>query len=190
MLQRVLRTNTKNIVGRMSLPHLFLLLGFTCMLLLACGVESGDRRPARRDDDKTGEFHRSPVAAFEQLRVDVEKTDEGCTALDENGSPVPSDDITVSAGSRINFAVQLKGGELTTTTTGSTQMASGERDKVSYKIDGLAISSSGGAFAPGVTAVDLELESGTRRSYSFSVPTAGAFDILCDGDKIGTFTVN
>jgi plastocyanin len=151
------------------------------MIALACGVESGDRRPARRDDDKTGEFHRSPVAAFEQFRVDVEKTDAGCTA-----EPA---DITVSEGARVNFAVQLTGGEVTTTATGSTQLQ-GEREQANYRIEGLVISSSGGAFGPGVTEVDLNLETGTRRSYSFSVPTAGAFDIFCDGDKIGTFTVN
>ena len=151
------------------------------IVALACGVESGDRRPARADDDKTGEFHRSPVAAFEQFRVDVEKTDTGCTA-----DPA---DITVNEGSRVNFAVQLTGGEVSTTATGSTQLE-GEREMASYKIDGLTISSSGGAFGTGVTEVALELETGTRRSYSFSVPSAGAFDILCDGDKIGTFTVN
>ena len=157
----------------------FIILG--SMVAIACGVESGDRRPARRDDDKTGEFHRSPVAAFEQFRVDVEKTDAGCTA-----DPA---DITVSEGSRVNFAVQLTGGEVTTTATGSTQLQ-GEREQANYRIEGLVIGSSGGAFGPGITEVDLDLETGTRRSYSFSVPTAGAFDILCDGDKIGTFTVN
>ena len=157
----------------------FIILG--SIVALACGVESGDRRPARADDDKPGEFPRSPVAAFEQFRVDVEKTDTGCTA-----DPA---DITVNEGSRVNFAVQLTGGEVSTTATGSTQLE-GEREMASYKIDGLTISSSGGAFGTGVTEVALELETGTRRSYSFSVPSAGAFDILCDGDKIGTFTVN
>ena len=158
----------------------FIILG--SMVAIACGVESGDRRPARRDDDKTGEFHRSPVAAFEQFRVDVEKTDDGgCTA-----DPA---DITVSEGSRVNFAVQLTGGEVTTTATGSTELQ-GERETATYQIDGLTIASSGGAFGPGVTEVALDLETGTRRSYSFSVPTAGAYDILCDGNKIGTFTVN
>ena len=181
MLRRIEQTRVKNIFRGFSPLHLALLVGLSAMLLLACGVESGDRRPARADDDKTGEFHRSPVAAFEQFRVDVEKSDAGCTAD-------PSD-ITVSEGSRVNFAVQLTGGELTTTATGSTQLQ-GEREKVSYKIDGLAISSSGGAFGTGVTEVNLELETGTRRSYSFSVGSAGAFDILCDDEKIGTFTVN
>ena len=155
---------------------------FGSMVAIACGVESGDRRPARRDDDKTGEFHRSPVAAFEQFRVDVEKTEDGGCSAD------PAD-ITVSAGSRVNFAVQLTGGEVTTTATGSTQLQ-GERQTATYQVDGLTIASSGGAFGPGVTEVSLDLETGTRRSYSFSVPTAGTHDILCDGNKIGTFTVN
>ncbi|MCY3543372.1 MAG: hypothetical protein OXI16_14495 [Chloroflexota bacterium] len=172
----------KNKLRRLHLAQfalVFIVVG--SMIALACGVESGDRRPARRDDDKTGEFHRSPVAAFEQFRVDVEKTDTGCTA-----DPA---DITVSEGSRVNFAVQLTGGEVTTTATGSTELQ-GEREQASYKVDGLAITSSGGAFGTGVTEVDLELETGTRRSYSFSVASVGAFDILCDGKKIGTFTVN
>ena len=171
-------SNTRS-VRLVYISMVFIILG--SMVAIACGVESGDRRPARRDDDKTGEFHRSPVAAFEQFRVDVEKTDSGCTA-----DPA---DITVSEGSRVNFAVQLTGGEVTTTATGSTQLQ-GEREQANYRIEGLVIGSSGGAFAPGVTEIDLPLETGTRRSYSFSVPTAGAFDILCDGDKIGTFTVN
>lgn len=171
-----------NITRAIPLVHIALVVVILgSMVALACGVESGDRRPARRDDDKTGEFHRSPVAAFEQFRVDVEKTDSGCTA-----DPA---DITVSEGSRVNFAVQLTGGEVTTTATGSTQLQ-GEREQANYRIEGLVIGSSGGAFGPGVTEVDLDLETGTRRSYSFSVPTAGAFDILCEGDKIGTFTVN
>ncbi len=182
MLKKASQTGIANTARSIPLVYialLFIILG--SMIALACGVESGDRRPARRDDDKTGEFHRSPVAAFEQFRVDVEKTDAGCAA-----DPA---DITVSEGSRVNFAVQLTGGEVTTTATGSTELQ-GEREKASYKVDGLAISSSGGAFGPGVTEVDLELETGTRRSYSFSVASAGAFDILCDGEKIGTFTVN
>ena len=171
-------SNTRSI-RLVYISLVFIILG--SMVAIACGVESGDRRPARRDDDKTGEFHRSPVAAFEQFRVDVEKTDDGCSA-----DPA---DITVSAGSRVNFAVQLTGGEVTTTATGSTQLE-GERETATYQINGLTIASSGGAFGPGVTEVALDLETGTRRSYSFSVPTAGAYDILCDGNKIGTFTVN
>ena len=136
MLKKASPTDIANAARRIPLLYIaliFITLG--SMVLLACGVESGDRRPARRDDDKTGEFHRSPVAAFEQFRVDVEKTDAGCTA-----DPA---DITVGEGSRVNFAVQLTGGEVTTTATGSTELQ-GERESVSYKIDGLTISSSGG----------------------------------------------
>ena len=183
MLQRLLRIDSMDIFRRISLPHLFLLFGFTCMLILACGVESGNRRPARQDEDKTGEFHRSPVAAFEQFRVDVEKTDGGCTADPAN--------IDVSDGQRVRLAVQLQGGgEITTSGgTGSTQFV-GERDEAVYSIDGLQITSSGGAFGTGVTEVNLELESGGRVNYDFNAAGAGAFDILCDGDKIGTFTVN
>ena len=158
----------------------FIILG--SMVALACGVESGDRRPARRDDDKTGEFHRSPVAAFEQFRVDVEKTDAGCTVDPAN--------ITVSDGQRVRLAVQLQSDvEITTTQTGSTKLE-GERETATYQIDGLVISSSGGAFGTGKTEVNLDLESGTRRSYDFNAAGAGAFDILCDGEKAGTFTVN
>ena len=79
--------------------------------------------------------------------------------------------------------------ELKTTATGSTTLE-GERELVTYQVEGLTISSSGGAFGTGVTDVNLELESGTRRSYDFSAAGAGAFDILCDGVKVGTFTVN
>lgn len=159
-----------------------LLVGLACMLLLACGVESGDRRPARADDDKTGEFHRSPVAAFEQFRVDVSKTDGACT--------VDPSDITVSDGQRVRLAVQLQSDvNITTTQTGSTKLE-GEREQANYQIQGLTIASSGGAFGTGVTEVNLDLESGTRRSYDFNASGAGAFDILCDGEKIGVFTVN
>ncbi len=164
-----------------AMPYIVMsLLGLAIMFALACEVESGDRRPARRDDDKTGEFHRSPVTAFEQFRIDVSNTEEGCSS-----DPA---DITVSKGTRLNYAVQLIAENITTTGTGSAAMT-GDRDKVTYQISGLAISASGGAFGPGVTEVDLELESGTRLSYSFSVEQAGAFDILCDGEKVGTFTV-
>ncbi len=181
MLRRMQETRPKEMLRRFSPMHLALLISLMGLLLLACGVESGDRRPARADDDKTGEFHRSPVAAFEQFRVDVAKTDEGCT--------VSPSDITVGVGGRVSLAVQLTGASLTTTETGSTKME-GERQTATYQIQGLTISSSGGAFGTGVTEVDLDLETGTRRTYQFSTPTAGAFDILCDGNKIGTFTVN
>lgn len=159
----------------------FIILG--SMILIACGVESGNRRPARQDEDKSGEFHRSPVAAFEQFRIDVEKTDDRCTA-----EPA---DITVSDGQRVRLAVQLQGGgEITTSGgTGSTQFV-GERDEAVYSVDGLQISSAGGALEAGVTEVSIDLASGRRLSYDFNASGAGAFDILCDGEKVGTFTVS
>ena len=155
-------------------------LGAAMLFSLACGVESGDRRPARTDEDKTGEFHRSPVAALERFSIDLEKTDAGCTAA-------PAD-VTAQDGQRIRLAVQLASEGITTTATGSTQLE-GERQEVTYKVDGLVIRSSGGALGPGETEVDLELESGSRQSYDFNVSGAGEFDILCDGAKVGTFTV-
>lgn len=158
------------------------LIALTLLFLIACEVESGDRTPARRDEDRTGEFHRSPVTAFEQLRVDVEKTDDGCT--------VDPAEITVSDGQRVRLAVQLQSDvELSTTATGSTTVE-GERETANFSIDGLTISGSGGAFGAGVTEINLDLESGTRRSYDFNAAGAGAFGILCDGENAGTFTVN
>ena len=183
MLKRVpKKTGVRNITRRVPLLYVALLLGLISMLLLACGVESGDRTPARRDDDRTGEFHRSPVTAFEQFRVDVEKTDGGCA--------VDPADITIADGQRVRLAVQLQSDlELKTTATGSTTLE-GERELATYQVDGLTIASSGGAFGLGVTDVNIEIESGGRKSYDFSAAGAGAFDILCDGVKVGTFTVN
>lgn len=153
-----------------------------CLLMLtalACGVKSGDRSPAR--ETPTTEFHRSPVTAFEQFRVDVENTEVGCSA-----DPA---DISIVSGQRARLAIQLKSDAVTQSAGGSTQFM-GERDKVTYVIQGLEIVSSGGAFPTGVNSVDLELESGTRRSYDFNAANVGDFDILCDDVKIGTFTVN
>ena len=177
-----IRNYSKIGYGRRVSFAVFTLIALTFLPLIACGVESGDRTPARRDDDRTGEFHRSPVTAFEQFRVDVEKTDDGCA--------VDPADITVSDGQRVRLAVQLQSDvEIKTTATGSTALE-GERETATYHINGLTISSSGGAFGTGVTEVNLDLESGTRRSYDFNAAGAGAFDILCDGEKAGTFTVN
>lgn len=183
MLKKASHTGIANTARGIPLAYLALgLVSIMSLFVLACGVESGDRTPARRDDDRTGEFHRSPVTAFEQFRVDVEKTDDGCA--------VDPADITVSDGQRVRLAVQLQSDvEIKTTATGSTALE-GERETATYQIDGLTISSSGGAFGTGVTEVNLDLESGTRRSYDFNTAGAGAFDILCDGDKIGVFTVN
>ena len=112
-------------------------------------------------------LHRSPVTAFEQFRIDVENTAAGCAA-----DPA---DISIVSSQRVRLAIQLKSDAV--------------RDKVRYVIQGLEISGSGGAFT-GVTKIDLELESGPRRSYDFNATNSGDFNILCDGVKIGTFTVS
>ena len=158
------------------------LLALAGMFAAACGVESGNRRPARDDEDKTGEFHRSPVAAdnFRTI-ITLEKTDDGCTA-----DPA---DLSVSDGQRVSLQVQLKAeGEISAGRTGSTQFV-GERDSVVYAVDGLTIGSSGGALGAGKTKLEEELDSGTRLTYQFNARGAGAFPILCDGEEVGTFTV-
>ncbi len=156
------------------------LLALAGMFAAACGVESGDRRPARSDEDQTGEFHRSPVARPTRFDVTLEKADAGCVA-----DPA---DISVPDGQRMTLTVQLKAeGEISAGSTGSTQFV-GERDSVTYAIDGLTIGSSGGALGTGVTAIDVEQESGTKLTYQFNVRGAGEFPILCDGERVGTFT--
>lgn len=174
------KTPLRRAAARLPL-YLLAALTLTSVLLMACGVESGNRRPARDDEDKTGEFHRSPVAALEQFRIDVEKSEDGCSA-----DPA---DVTVQDGRRVSLGIQLTGGgTITTTGTGSTALE-GERESATYAIPGLGISASGGVLGAGVTEIDLELSSGRRSTYQFNVNGAGAFDILCDGEKVGTFTV-
>jgi hypothetical protein len=91
-------------------------------------------------------------------------------------------------GQRVRLAIQLPT-EVAQGATGSL-IVTGDRFEITYGISGLEISSSGGAFGTGVTAVNLMLESGARQSYDFNPAIAGAFEILCDGEKVGTFTVN
>jgi len=169
-------------VGRASRKMLLcipILLTILALTAVACGVKAGDNTPARPGGGIT-EFHRSPVTAFEQFRVTLEKTDAGCTAD-------PSD-ITVTMGQRVRLAIQLPT-EVAQGATGSL-IVTGDRFEITYGISGLEISSSGGAFGTGVTAVNLTLESGAKQSYDFNPAIAGAFEILCDGEKVGTFTVN
>ena len=150
------------------------------LLSFACGVKSGDRRPARTDADKQGEFHRSPVAfKMEELNIDLEKNDEGCTAT-------PAD-VSVPMAARIRLAVQLQGADLGKSATGSITVT-GDKKSAKYEISNMVIKSAAGAFDIGTSSVQLELESGARKNYDFNVASAGTYDILCDGDKIGTFT--
>lgn len=166
--------------GALTRPLLYVLILLTILALtaIACGVKSGDRAPARPGGELSA-FHRSPVAAFEQFRITLEKTSAGCSAD-------PSD-ISVSVGQRVRLAIQLP----TEIAQGQTRslVVTGERQEITYAIPGLEITSSGGAFGTGVTAFDLTFESGARQSYDFNPVNAGAFDIMCDGAKIGTFTV-
>ncbi len=161
-----------------SLIYLSLLLAILMLGALACGVKSGNRRGAR--PTQTVEFHRSPVTAFEQYRIDVTNDDTGCTS-----NPA---DVTAQVGQRIRFAIQLVSEGVAGGAAGTSAQLIGESQTVTYSIPGLEMSGSGGAFSAGVTSLELQLTSGNRASYDFNVANAGSFDILCDGVKIGTFT--
>ena len=166
----------------MSFTKTVLVFALAALLFsFACGVKSGDRRPARTDADKQGEFHRSPVAfKMEELTIDLDKTEQGCIAT-------PAD-VSVPLAARIRLAVQLQGADLGKSATGSITVT-GEKKNAKYEISGMVIKSAAGAFDIGTSAVQLDLESGARKSYDFNVASAGSFDILCDGNKVGTFTV-
>lgn len=162
------------------LLYLVLVASLLALVTAGCGVKSGERKPARPAGTETQVFHRSPVVAFEQFRIDLAKTDsEGCTADPAN--------VGVALGQRVRLAIQLPA-EIRELSTRSLEVV-GEREEVVYEIAGLEVSGSGGSFAPGVKEVNLTLLSGARNSYDFNPVNAGEFDILCDGVKIGTFTV-
>ena len=164
-----------------SLAYLAALVALLSVASLACGVESGDRRPARQGETETLEFHRTPVTAFEQFRIDVTKEEGADCTID------PSE-VAVQMGNRVRLAIQLPT-EIAQGTTGSLEVT-GDKQQLQFKIDGLQMTASGGAFGTGKTAFDIELESGARKSYDFNAANTGAFDMLCDGTKVGTFTVN
>ena len=165
--------------GRLA-AYLAVAVVLAAMAAAACGVKSGERRPARPAGTETeGVFHRSPVTALEQYRVALAKTDAGCTAT-------PAD-ISVPAGGRVNLAIQLPT-ELRQGSTRSLEVV-GERVEITYKIDGLEISGAAGAMAAGTKEIDVTFLSGTRQSYQFSVNVPGEYPILCDGARVGTFTV-
>ena len=92
-------------------------------------------------------------------------------------------------GQRVRLALQLPGAAVTQGTTGSLEVT-GDRQQLQFKIDRLEMTASGGAFGTGKTEFDMEIESGSRRSYDFNPANTGQFEMLCDGTKIGTFTVN
>jgi len=161
-----------------SLLYLSVLLAILMLGALACGVKSGNRRGAR--PTQTVEFHRSPVTAFEQFRVDVTNDDTGCSSDPAN--------VDAEVGQRIRFAIQLVSEGVAGGVAGTSAQLIGESQTVTYSIPGLELSGSGGTFLPGVTSLELQLTSGNRSSYDFNVANAGTFDILCDDAKIGTFT--
>ena len=82
----------------------------------------------------------------------------------------------------------MQGADLGNRATGSITVT-GEKKNAKYEISGMVIKSAAGAFDIGTSAVQLDLESGARKNYDFNVASAGSFDILCDGNKVGTFTV-
>ena len=164
-----------------SVSYLAVLATLFGLAIVACGVESGDRRPARQDSSETLEFHRTPVTAFEQFRIDVTKEEGGDCSID------PSE-VAVQMGNRVRLAIQLPT-EIAQGTTGSLEVT-GDKQQLQFVIEGLEMTASGGAFGTGKTAFDIELESGARKSYDFNAANTGAFDMLCDGTKVGTFTVN
>ena len=164
-----------------TLTYLAVLVALFGLAAVACGVESGDRRPARQGETETLEFHRTPVTAFEQFRIDVSKEEGADCSID------PSE-VTVQMGNRVRLAIQLPT-EIAQGTTGSLEVT-GDKQQLQFKIEGLEMTASGGAFGTGKTAFDIEIESGARKSYDFNAANTGAFDMLCDGTKVGTFTVN
>lgn len=167
--------------SKRTIFQLAMLTAVLAAAAIACGVESGDRRPARQGESETLEFHRSPVTAFEQFRMDLAKDDASCS--------IEPSDVAVNAGDRVRLAIQLPLADIQQGATGSLEVT-GDKQTLQLKIDGLQISASGGALGTGVTEFDREIESGSRVSYDFNASNAGVFDILCDGGKIGTFTVN
>ena len=166
-----------------KMPLIVAALALVALIVIACGVQSGDRRPARQGESETTEFHRSPVTAFEQFRMDVAKDDAGCS--------IDPSEVAVTMGNRVRLAIQLplEEGQMGQGATKSI-VVTGEKQSAQFKIDGLQMSASGGAFGTGKTEFDITLESGARKSYDFNAANSGAFDMLCDGTKIGTFTVN
>ena len=159
----------------------FLLLVMVAMLLAlaaaACGVKAGDRQPARPTPTKV--FHRTPIGVLEPTRINLQLLEGKCSAE-------PSE-ITLKQANRIRLAIQLPT-ELKMGPGGS-PVETGERAEVTFQIPGLQIQNVGGAMPAGSTSIDLTLTSGPRTNYDFNVANTGTFDMLCNGEKVGTVTV-
>ena len=157
-----------------------LLIALVGIVATACGVKSGNRRPAREDSDKTGEFHRTPITSkLEELQVKLDKADGTCKAT-------PAD-LTSPVASRVRLGVQLVGTSVKEGLTKSIEIV-GEKKEAKYEISGMTIKSAGGALNMGTSSLALDLQSGSRKNYDFNIGAAGTYDILCDGSKVGTFT--
>jgi hypothetical protein len=159
---------------------LVLLIALLSLLAAACGVKSDDRRPARENSEKTGEFHGSPITSkFEELSVDLYKAEGTCKAT--------PGDLTSPVATRVRLGVQLVGTSVKEGFPKSIEIV-GEKKKAKYEISGMTIKSAGGALDIGTSSLALDLPSGSRKNYDFNIGAAGAYDILCDGSKVGTFT--
>jgi len=157
-----------------------LLIALVGIVATACGVKSGNRRPAREDSDKTGEFHRTPIISkLEELQVKLDKADGTCKAT--------PGDLTSPVAARVRLGVQLVGTSVKEGLTKSIEIV-GEKKEAKYEISGMTIKSAGGALDIGTPSIALELQSGSRKNYDFNIGAAGTYDILCDGSKVGTFT--
>ena len=100
--------------SKRTLFHLAMLTAVLAAAAIACGVESGDRRPARQGESETLEFHRSPVTAFEQFRMDLAKDDASCS--------IEPSDVAVNAGDRVRLAIQLPLADIQQGATGSLEV--------------------------------------------------------------------
>ena len=167
------------IIKEKIMAIMLLTVAISLLSSMACGVKAGNNRPARDDDDKQGEFHRTPVTVLENLRVDLSKESGDCEA--EPG------DVSVPAAARIRLGVQLGGTSVKEGATNSIEIV-GEVKEATYEISGLTIKAAGGALDVGVTELRLDLTSGSRKNYDFNIASPGTFDILCDGIKVGVFT--
>ena len=149
---------------------IFLLIGLVGIIATGCGTES----------DKTEEIRISPITSkLQELSVDLDKNDGTCKA-------VPGDLIS-TVDTRVRLAVGLVG-----TSTKESGMKSGEvvgeKKRAKYEISGMIVKAPGGSLGIGTSSIALDLASGSTKNYDFNIGAPGAFDILCDGNKVGTFT--
>ena len=142
---------------------IFLLIGLVGIIAIGCGTES----------DKTDLF------LLQELSVDLDKTDGTCIA-------VPGDLIS-TVDTRVRLAVRLVGTSTKESGIKSGEVV-GEKKRAKYEISGMIVKAPGGSLGIGTSSIALDLASGSTKNYDFNIGAPGAFDILCDGNKVGTFT--